>query len=222
MHRSAVAQQRYAQKCYGSVCFVCTVNLSQIVKSYFKFAWGNIYLNAKDSQLLLKCYFLLFEPKILLHDIMINKSNDVPSKQHENQTSETYDCRSSTINVSQPKFGKSQSYNTLHFIRATELQYLTFYRVTELQYLTFYRVTELQYLTFYRVTELQYLTFYRVTVLHHLTFYSEKVFNRFLFSKSEGQTNPSRLFYAFGNLHYVNVKPSIFDVIGHLSTAKYQ
>ena len=39
-----------------------------------------IYLNAKVSQLLLKCYFLLFEPKILLHDIMINKSNDLPSK----------------------------------------------------------------------------------------------------------------------------------------------
>ena len=30
------------------------------------------YLNAKVSQLLLKCYFLLFEPKILRHDIMIN------------------------------------------------------------------------------------------------------------------------------------------------------
>ena len=221
MHRSAVAQQRYAQKCYGSVCFVYSVNLSQIVKSYFKFAWGNIYLNAKDSQLLLKCYFLLFEPKILLHDIMINKSNDVPSKQHENQTSETYDCRSSTRNVSQPKFGKSQL-QYLTFYRVTELHHLTFYRVTELQYLTFYRVTELHHLTFYRVTELQYLTFYRVTELHHLTFYSEKVFNLYLFSKSEGQTNPSRLFYAFGNLHYVHVKPSIFDVIGRLSTAKYQ
>ena len=108
---------------------------------------------------------------------MINKSNDLPSKQHENQTSETYDCRSSTRNVRQPKFEKSQ---------------------------------------------LQYLTFYRVTVLHHLRFYSEKVFNRYLFSKSEGQTNPSRLFYAFGNVHYVNVKPSIFDVIGRLSTTEYQ
>ena len=52
----------------------------------------NIYLNAKVSQLLLKCNFLLFEPNLLLHDIMINKSNDLPSKQHENQTSETYDC----------------------------------------------------------------------------------------------------------------------------------
>ena len=108
---------------------------------------------------------------------MINKSNDLPSK-HENQTSETYDCRSSTRNVRQPKFEKSQSYSTLHF--------------------------------------------YRVTVLHHLTFYSEKVSNRYLFSKSEGQTNPSRLFYAFGNVHYVNVKPSIFDVIGRLSTTEYQ
>ena len=77
-----------------------------------------IYLNAKVSQLLLKYYFLLFEPNNLLHDIMINKSNDLLSKQHENQTSETYDCRSSTRNVRQPKFEKSQSYNTLHFIES--------------------------------------------------------------------------------------------------------
>ena len=109
---------------------------------------------------------------------MINKSNDLPSKQHENQTSETYDCRSLTRNVRQPKFEKSQSYNTLHFIKSQ--------------------------------------------CYIHLTFYSEMVFNRYLFSKSEGQTNPSRLFYAFGNVHYVNVKPSIFDIIGHLSTTEYQ
>ena len=81
-------------------------------------------------------------------------------------------------NVRQPKFEKSQSYNTLHFID--------------------------------------------VTVLHHLTFHSEKVFNRYLFSKAEGHTNQSRLFYAFGNVHCVNVKPSIFDVIGRLSTTEYQ
>ena len=78
----------------------------------------HIYLNAKVSQLILKCYFLLFELKILLHVIMINKSNDLPSKQHENQTHETYDCRSSTRNVRQPKLEKSQSYNTLHFIES--------------------------------------------------------------------------------------------------------
>ena len=95
---------------------------------------------------------------------MINKSNDLLSKQHENKTSETYGCRSSTRNVRQPK----------------------------------------------------------VTLLHHLTFYWEKVFNRYLFSKAEGQTNQSRLCYAFGNVHYVNVKLSIFDVIGRLSTTEYQ
>ena len=87
---------------------------------------------------------------------MINKSNDLPSKQHENQTSETYDCRSSTRNVRQPKFEKSQSYNTLHFIES---------------------------------------------LLHHLTVYLEKVFNRYLFSKEEGQTSQSRLIYEFGNVH---------------------
>ena len=77
-----------------------------------------IYLNAKVSQLLLKYYFLLFEPNIYCHDIVINKFNDLPSKQHENQTSETYNCRSSTRNVRQPKFEKSQSYNTLNFIES--------------------------------------------------------------------------------------------------------
>ena len=41
---------------------------------------------------------------------MINKSNDLPSKQYENQTSDTYDCRSSTKNVRQTKCEKSQSY----------------------------------------------------------------------------------------------------------------
>ena len=80
-------------------------------------AW-KIYLNAQVLQLLLKCYFLLFEPYILIHDIVINKSNDLPSKQHENQTSETNGCGSSTRNVRQPKFEKSQSYNTLHFIES--------------------------------------------------------------------------------------------------------
>ena len=59
-------------------------------------------------------------------------------------------------------------------------------------------------------------------MLNHLTFYLEKVFISYLFSKAEGQTNQSRLFYAFGNVHYVNVKPSIFDVIGGLSTTEYQ
>ena len=59
-------------------------------------------------------------------------------------------------------------------------------------------------------------------MLNHLTFDSEKVFNRYLFSKAKGKTNQSRLFDAFGNVHYVNVKPSIFDVIGRLSTTEYQ
>ena len=59
-------------------------------------------------------------------------------------------------------------------------------------------------------------------MLQHLTFYSEKMFNNSLFSKGEGQTNQSRLFYACVNVHYVNVKPSIFDVIGRLKTTEYQ
>ena len=59
-------------------------------------------------------------------------------------------------------------------------------------------------------------------MLQHLTFYSEKVFNRYLFSKAERQANQNRLFYEFGNVHYVNVKTSIFDIIGCLSTTEYQ
>ena len=90
------------------------------------FTWPNpkftpqcdIYLNAKVSQLLLKFYFLLFEPTIFRNDIEINKSNDLPSKQHANQTSETYDCRSSTRNVRQPEFENLQSYITLHLIES--------------------------------------------------------------------------------------------------------
>ena len=59
-------------------------------------------------------------------------------------------------------------------------------------------------------------------MLYHLTFYSEKVFNHYLSLKAEGQAYQSRLFYAFVNVDYVNVKPSIFDVIGRLSTTEYQ
>ena len=59
-------------------------------------------------------------------------------------------------------------------------------------------------------------------MLQHLTFYSEKVFNHYLFLKAEGQINQSRLFYTSVNVHYVNVKPSIFDVIGRLSTTENQ
>ena len=70
----------------------------------FRFQLFNIktfllYLNTKVLQLLLKCYFLLYDPNILLRDIVINNSNDLPLKQNENQTSETYDCRSSARNV---------------------------------------------------------------------------------------------------------------------------
>ena len=147
-----------------------------ILADYEEKIYANI-LKRKSFATLTKMLFPFFEPNFLLHDIVINKANDMPSKQHENQTNETYDCRSSTRNVRQPKFEKSQ---------------------------------------------LQYLTFNRGTVLHHFTFDSEKVFNHYLFSKAEGQTSQSRLFYAFVNVHYVNVKPSIFDVISRLSTTEYQ
>ena len=53
-------------------------------------------------------------------------------------------------------------------------------------------------------------------------FLFRKGVNRYLLSKAEGQANQSRLFNVFGNVHYVNVKPSIFDVIGRLSTTEYQ
>ena len=57
-------------------------------------------------------------------------------------------------------------------------------------------------------------------MLQHLIFYLEKVFNHYLLSRAEGQINQSRLFYAFVNVHNVNVKPSIFDVICRLSTTE--
>ena len=76
-----------------------------------------------------------------------------------------------TRNVRQPKFEKSQGYNTLHFIESE----------------------------FYNT-----LHFIRKIIIVILTHY--------LVSKAEGQINQSRLFYAFVNVHYVNVKPSIFDL----------
>ena len=48
------------------------------------------------------------------------------------------------------------------------------------------------------------------------------VISHYLLSKAEGQTNQSRLSCAFVNVNYVNVKPSIFDVIGRLSTTEHQ
>ena len=94
----------------------------------FQYFWFHIYLNAKVLQLLLEYYFLLFDPKILLRNIVINKSNNVPSKQHENQTSESYDCQYSARNVRQPKFEKSQSYNTLQIIESQCYNTLHFIR----------------------------------------------------------------------------------------------
>ena len=136
----------------------------------------DIYLNAKVSQLLLKCYFLLFKPNILLHDIVINKSNVLPYKQHENHASETYGCQSSTRNVRQPKFEKSQSYNTLHFIESQ-----------------------------------CYIT---------LHFIRKRCLTVICFQKQKGRKIKAG--YLFGNVHYDNVKPSIFDVIGRLSTTECQ
>ena len=117
---------------------------------------GHRQIPEARTQLLLKCYFLLFEPNILLHDIMINKSNDVPSKQHENQTSETYDCRSSTRNVSQPKFGKSQSYNTLHFIESQS--YNTLHFIESQSYNTLHFIESQSYNTLHFIESQSYNT----------------------------------------------------------------
>ena len=92
---------------------------------------------------------------------MIDKAHGLPFIQHKNQN----DCRALTRNVRQPKFEKSQSYNTLHFIRVTELQYLTFY--------------------------------------------SKKVLTSICFQKQKGRLIKPDLLYAFVNVHYVNVNPSI-------------
>ena len=99
----------------GSAYFIKCRLKNNLILMHYQSKSFLIYLNAKVLQLLLKCYFPLFDPNILLYDIVINKSNYLRLKQHENQNSETYDCRSSTRNVRQPKFEKSQSYNTLHF-----------------------------------------------------------------------------------------------------------
>ena len=122
------------------------------------------------------CYFLRFESNILLHGIVINKSNDLPFKQHENQTSETDDCRSSTRNVRQPKFEKSQSYNTLQFKESQ-----------------------------------------CYTTLH---FIRKRCLTVICFQKQKDTSIKAGYFMHFGNVRYVNVKPSIFDVNGRLSTTE--
>ena len=48
------------------------------------------------------------------------------------------------------------------------------------------------------------------------------MFNRYLFSKAEGQITQISLFYAFVNVHNVNVKTSIFDVIGRLNATEHK
>ena len=118
----------------------------------------SVYLNAKVSQLLLKCYFILFEPNILLVDIVINKSNDLPSKQRESQTSETCDCRSSIRNVRQPKFEKSQNYNTLHFIESQCYTTLHFIRKRCLTMICFQKQTGRQIKAGYFMHLLTFIT----------------------------------------------------------------
>ena len=60
----------------------------------------------------------------------------------------------------------------------------------------------------------------KVTELQFLTLYSNKYFNLYLFSNAEGKTNQISLFNAIVIVHYVNVKPLIFDVICLLNTAE--
>ena len=155
-----------------TILYVRAISLEPLLLAHTQ--TRDIYLNAKVSQLLLKCYFVLFEPNILLHDNVINKSNDLPSKKNMN----IRPLRLTIADLQQPKFEKSQSNNTLHFIESQ-----------------------------------------CYTTLH---FIWKRCLTIIGFQKQKGRQIKAGYFIHFFNVNYVNVKPSIFDEIGRLSTTKYQ
>ena len=77
---------------------------------------GILYLNAKVSQRLLKCRFLLNDPNNSFGDNWIYKPCYLAYIQHENQNGVACDCPASTRILRQPPFCK-----------VTKLQYLKFY-----------------------------------------------------------------------------------------------
>ena len=75
-------------------------------------------------------------------------------------------------------------------------------------------------LKIHRVTIPYILSSYSVSPPYN--FFRKRCLTVICFQKTEGQTNQSRLFYAFGSVRYVNAKPSMFDVIDCISTTEYQ
>ena len=75
----------------------------------------NMYLNAKVSQHLLKCEFLLFDPNISLGDTFIEKSHGLPFIQHE--------IRTMRLMVAELQ----QKSKVTPCLKVTEFQYLIFY-----------------------------------------------------------------------------------------------
>ena len=73
----------------------------------------NIYLNAKVSQHLLKCLFLLFDPKFSLDNNAIDNSSYLLCIQHENQSDMINGRRALTRILRQPPI-----------LKVTKLQYL--------------------------------------------------------------------------------------------------
>ena len=121
----------------------------------------HIYLNAKVSQHLLKCQFLLSDPNISLGDNVIDKSLVcLPYMK-------IITMRLMVAELQLKKFEKSQSYNTLHVIRKRFLTSIC------------------------------------------------------LQKQKDRQIKPG-LFYVFVKVHFVNVNPSIFDVICRLNTTVHQ
>ena len=55
-----------------------------------------------------------------------------------------------------------------------------------------------------------------------LHFIRKRFLTSICFQKQKRRQIKPGLFYAFVNVHYVNVNPSIFDVIGRLNTTEYQ
>ena len=126
--------------------YIHTRRCSHAVIKYKSCAQNNekhLSLNAKVSQCLLKCRFLFYNQNNSFGDNAIEKPSNVVCIQHENQNGVACGCPALTRIVRQSTFSKSnrkamntnwshqkanlalnlksQSYNTLHFMRKTFL-----------------------------------------------------------------------------------------------------
>ena len=96
-------------------------NYCKVYTSQWSLAELDIYLNAKETQLFLKWYLLLFHKNNSASDNENAKYRYLPCIQRQNQTAVTYGLRAATRNVRQPLFLKSQSSKIVPILRKNVL-----------------------------------------------------------------------------------------------------